>query len=130
METLKQTMMLYNERKENEKKKKKKSWRQRMENVDKKWEERRHEVLNNVKSTYVVLEQCSCGNKAIIRCSDCHNDLCISCDKEKHFLLPLHNRSSFVKGYLEPLLPNECLDDKGRIQSIGMMLYCCHFSGR
>ena len=100
---------------------KKKTWCQRMEIEDKKWNEKREELINYTKATYSLSKLCQvCREKQpILKCMECSKGYCSFCDLNVHEDLPFHNRSSFESGYFEPLLPTECFNDEGALTNVG-----------
>ena len=83
-------------------KQKKKTWCQRMEVEDKKWNERREELINYTKATYSLskLYQVCREKQPILKCMECSKYYCSFCNLNVHKDLPFYNRSSFESGYL------------------------------
>ena len=96
-----------------------------MEIQDQKWIDHKEEVLDCKVKSYFLSGSCQICNKAqsIIKCEECFKNLCAACDEDVHSELPLHNRSSFVNGYLEPLAPTLCLNLDGSEFFISIQLF-------
>uniref|UniRef100_A0A7M5XL48 B box-type domain-containing protein n=1 Tax=Clytia hemisphaerica TaxID=252671 RepID=A0A7M5XL48_9CNID len=99
------------------KKKKKnnsKSWSQRVNALEEKWEEYREEIFAAVVRSYNYNGICqSCKmNKIAVKCDECFTKmLCNQCDKQIHETLTLHNRTSIIDGYKRILMPSELIED-------------------
>ena len=93
-----------------------------MEVQDQKWRDERNDVMDCKKATFALSGKCQLCNKilAILKCKECCKDICQQCDQTIHPDLPLHNRSSFTQGFLEPLPPTECVGDDGVAFSTGI----------
>lgn len=119
-----ETLTLFKQRKTPVSKPKRKSWKKRMEVQDQKWKDHKEEILNCKLKTCFLSGSCQICNKAsMIKCEECFKNLCAACDKDVHLELPLHNRSSFVNGFLEPLAPTQCLNFDGSKFSISIQLF-------
>lgn len=87
------------------KKKKKnnsKSWSQRVNALEEKWEEYREEIFAAAVRSYNFDGICkSCKmNEIAVKCDECFTKmLCNQCDKQIHETLTLHNRTSIIDGY-------------------------------
>ncbi|XP_066911795.1 uncharacterized protein [Clytia hemisphaerica] len=99
------------------KKKKKnnsKSWSQRVNALEEKWEEYREEIFAAVVRSYNFNGICqSCKmNEIAVKCDECFTKmLCNQCDKQIHETLTLHNRTSIIDGYKRILMPSELIED-------------------
>ena len=94
-----------------------------MEKIESAWDSERVTLLNLVKINHQISGSCDeCRTKAVIKCGDCASErqFCSICDERIHSQYSLHNRKSFAKGYLEPLVANEVLNDNNEIVIVGM----------
>ncbi len=110
---------------ENSVKRKRKSWKERMEKIEKSWYQEKDKVMAAIKSSLVMTEKCQqCVLKpACLNCKECRIELCETCDQENHIKRPLHNRICLVNGVNKPLSPMQALNENFEIYTVGRFIY-------
>ena len=103
-------------------KKKSKSWTMRTIANEKNWDSERENLQIAVVATAIIGQDCmDCESEAVIRCVDCGNKrYCRLCDDVIHKQSSLHNRVCSYNGFLQPLSPQETINEDLKIIEIGM----------
>uniref|UniRef100_A0A7M5X0A6 CxC3 like cysteine cluster domain-containing protein n=1 Tax=Clytia hemisphaerica TaxID=252671 RepID=A0A7M5X0A6_9CNID len=111
-------------------KKKKRSWKERMERIEKAWSEEKENIFSSLrlKSAFLSKEKCAlCLSKtAAVDCHECRIHLCEICDRDIHNKNPLHNRFSFVNDKTQALTPMQALNDNLEIYTVDRLVPLRH----
>lgn len=108
------------------------SWRRKIEKREDEWNIQRAEIREVAIRSYAAI-QSNCSRckfqipRVAIKCNDCKQDLCYSCDKNFHFTSPYHKRRAiFCDTWTSVLLlPTQFLDKLGTLYCLGIPIYIC-----
>lgn len=98
-------------------------WVKRSLAEEKKWDERRSILNNEVISSHTFphgeCETCEKNSSFLVKCLTCRSLLCGGCDSKIHQKLVLHNRRIFMDNEVMPISQNTFINEDGSTKLIG-----------